>query len=186
MLPSQMLISPMLACLCVCDVQREVKVNSPPFNQASLLVVVCVVSRFSPPTTPNADVSWRRSSVLTAPPTPRCCSTPRTWIRCHTGSQTCRDSARTSAASSTTPAGGTYQVITQMIMTMGAVWITAPVRLPGDSEQTWTHEWRKQAHAVLSRYSLCRTFWEWNWHLWLGEMKIHIRLRFSLRLSSHM
>lgn len=76
------------------------------------------VSRFSPPTTLNVDISWKRSNAPAAPPTPRCCSTPWTRIRCHTGSQTCRGSARTSATSSTTPAGGTYQVITHMIITI--------------------------------------------------------------------
>lgn len=111
-----------------------------------------MVSRFSPPTTPNVDVSWRRSSVLAAPPMPRCCSTPWTWIRCHTGSQTCRGYARTSAASSTTPAGGTYQVIRQTVTTTLML---------------------KSRHTC-SFQSLVHL--KWNWHVWLWWIKIHCRL----------
>lgn len=154
-----------------------------------------MVPRFSPPTTQNVDVSWRRSSVLAAPPTPRCCSTRRTWIRCHTGSRTCRDFARTSAANSITPAGGTYQVITPILMTMNVTWTFTVVFLcPCPlGYLAICQEYLQQieeliliARAYFNLQFILKFKWHTWWWWWWWWIRIHSRSHFSLRLSLHM
>lgn len=116
---------------------------------------VCVVHRFFPLTTQNVDTSWRGSSVLVAPPMPRCCSTHWTWTGCHTGGQTCRGSARTSAAISITPAGDTYQVITPLKVTMDVTLTTACVVTWRTCKQAYIQKQNKSKNT-LKRY-LCAT-----------------------------